>query len=99
MISGGITYSNITESTEKSPLSRVQQSIEDEVDVDFINFYGNFVLMDARGVDCLDMIKYLVEQGAKINLKNKKGKTALDITLELEHTEVVKILRDSGATE
>ena len=70
-LGGGITYSNITESTEKSPLSRVQQSIEDEVDVDFINFYGNFVLMDARGVDCLDVVQYLVEQGAGVNIKNK----------------------------
>ena len=45
----------------------------------------------------LDIVKYLVEQGADINLKNKNGHTALILTAKAGHLNTVQYLVEQGA--
>ena len=65
--------------------------------------YGNVIgdtgLIEASRNGYTDIVKYLVEKGADVNAKNNKNKTALDYAIKREYTEVIKILRNAGATE
>lgn len=40
-----------------------------------------------------DTVKFLIEKGADVDAKNKKGKTALDWAKENKHSEIIKLLK------
>ena len=44
-----------------------------------------------------DLVKALLEKGADVNMKDKKGKTALIYATTKGKDEIVKILKQSGA--
>jgi ankyrin repeat protein len=44
--------------------------------------YGNTPLHDAVGVDRLEMIEFMLDQGARVNIYNKKNKNPIDLALE-----------------
>ena len=48
-------------------------------------------------VGCLPDIKYLVEKGANVNIRNYENKTALSIANELGNTKIIKYLLTHGA--
>ena len=64
--------------------------------------YGNDLddaLMDAVYEGNLAKVKELVENGADVNLTNKKGYTALMYASENGHTDIVEFLKSVGAKE
>ena len=46
-----------------------------------------------------EIVQALLAKGAKVNEKNKDGKTALRIAEENGHTEIVELLKKAGAKE
>ena len=46
-----------------------------------------------------DIVKFLVESGAALNLINLRGKTALDFAKENRHTEIAELLVARGAVQ
>ena len=56
-------------------------------------------LMDAVYEGNLAKVKELVENGADVNLTNKKGYTALMYASENGHTDIVEFLKSVGAKE
>ena len=64
--------------------------------------YGNDLddaLMDAVYEGNLAKVKEFVENGANVNLTNKKGYTALMYASENGHTDIVEFLKSVGAKE
>jgi len=47
----------------------------------------------------IDVVKYLIENGAYINLQNKKGKTALAMAEEKKHKDIVEYLKNGEKME
>ncbi|RMD79282.1 MAG: ankyrin repeat domain-containing protein, partial [Lentisphaerae bacterium] len=47
----------------------------------------------------VDVVKILLEHGADVNAKCKKGKTALMFASEKGYQEIVELLKDAGATK
>ena len=56
-------------------------------------------LINAAGFGLCEEVKKLLERGADPNAKDEKRKSALDYAKEKEHSEVVQILKESGAKE
>ena len=60
--------------------------------LDSKNITGSTALHAAAKHGYLDVLKYLVEHGAKIDIRNNKGKTAFELSKEKGHTEIAKDL-------
>jgi ankyrin repeat protein len=45
----------------------------------------------------MDLVKFLIENGADVNIKAKDGSTALSIALENGYTDIVNYLKEHGA--
>ena len=61
-------------------LKYIQEQLEGEnpIDVDSISgYYGYTALMAASKSGQLNVVKYLIERGAKFNTQNSNGETAL----------------------
>ncbi len=57
--------------------------------------YGNTALMYAIMQGHAKVVSLLIAAGAKLNIKNKDNKTALDLANQYNHTEIVKILEEA----
>jgi ankyrin repeat protein len=61
-------------------------------------------LMNAAWVAAADIVQLLIGRGANLNARNREGKTALGMALEIGHNDyghdkVIHILRLAGGTE
>ena len=67
----------------------VKYLIEDEkLNIDLVdNNHKNSILMCAVESNRLEIVEYLLEQGADIHIVNTDGKTALDLACEQENLE------------
>jgi uncharacterized protein len=54
-------------------------------------------LMGAAKKGQIEMLQLLLRKGANVNISLDEGETALDVAIEENHTDVVKILLESGA--
>ena len=62
----------------------VKHLVASVADVNAVNSQGVTPLMLAAQTDNLEIVKYLVEHGAKVSTKCKKGKTAIDYANEMK---------------
>ena len=46
-----------------------------------------------------EIVKYLIDKGADIKSRNKFGNTPLSYATEAGNAEIIKILKEAGATE
>jgi len=76
-------YAVPTPISEAGALEAVKLCVERGVDVNAFNVNGQTAvhLAAARGADSI--LRYLATQGAKLDLKNKQGRTPLDVALGL----------------
>jgi ankyrin repeat protein len=58
---------------------------------------GEFPLLYATGGGHVDVVKILIEYGAKVNWKNHYGRTALVTAREEGYKEIEKMLINAGA--
>ena len=56
-------------------------------------------LMYAAKLGKLDMLKYLIQQGAYINTVSVKGKTALSYSIQYKHPKIEAYLKAQGAAK
>lgn len=74
--------------------------IENGADVNVQSLYGYTYLANAVESNDIEMVKYLLKNGANYNLKNRKGgKTALIIAQEKGYNDIIIILKKAGAKE
>ena len=90
---------------EKQKFSVAKQFIETGADVNYQyplnkNYAdGMTPLLYASKWDNFDLVKLLVEKGAKLNTKNKDGSTALSLARANENWQVYNYLLEKGAVE
>ena len=60
-------------------------------------YAGSTALIYASERGHVNIVKYLIKHGANINAKKKNGDTALSLAENNGHTEVARILQESGA--
>ena len=76
--------------------------IEAGADINYVcrgitDYYSYTALMWAAEDGVTESVKILLENGADIHAKNKRGKTALDLAMTNQHTEIVQLLQAAGA--
>ena len=72
----------------------------ERIDVDYQDEYGDTALMHASRYGYLEIVEYLLENKANLNLQNEQGETALMLASEYgDYIEVVKFLIKNGADE
>ena len=54
-------------------------------------------LMFACSNGNLDLVKYLISEGANVNLKAEDGTSALSLAIKDNNEEITRILKDKGA--
>ncbi len=79
----------------------VRALIEKGAEVNRQDFQGHTPLITAAAADGLsvEVIRALLGKGADVNVKSKDGHTALQRAKTKGETEIVKLLRQAGATE
>nr|MBX2886412.1 ankyrin repeat domain-containing protein [Granulosicoccus sp.] len=70
--------------------------IERGADVNVANINGDTALIDAAYFGRNENLELLLENGAKPEMKNKQGLTAMDVAKKNEHKSTVKLLEAHG---
>lgn len=60
--------------------------------VNFATKHGDTILHYFAGDNNVEMVQFLLQQGAKVDLKNREGLRAIDLAQNMNHTQVVKII-------
>jgi len=55
-------------------------------------YSGDTALMLASEMGHLEVVKLLLDKGAKVDAKTKSGKTALDIAIQNGHSRIAELL-------
>lgn len=93
---------------ERGVLEVVKAAVELGVDVNAVNFVGDTALHHATNKGFNAVIRFLVNSGARLDMRNKRGQTPLDIAMRrLETTEeggpslatTAELLHSLGATQ
>jgi ankyrin repeat protein len=74
-------YAGAIPVTEATSLEAIKLCVEKGVDVNAFNANGQTAVHLAATRGANSIIKYLAERGAKLDMKNKQGRTPLDIAL------------------
>ena len=68
-------------------------------DINFRDAYGGTLLMHASLNGCNELVKALLERGAKTDLRSNDGFTALHMASRNGYPEIVKVLLAKGGSE
>jgi ankyrin repeat protein len=82
ILAAGLSWvMGITNVDEKDALEAIEICIENGVDVNAVNDKGETALHGAATSGRDEVVKYLVEKGAKLDVKDKEGRTPLDVAM------------------
>jgi ankyrin repeat protein len=104
ILAAGLSWvMGITNVDEKDALEAIKICIEQGVDVNAANDKGETALHGAATSGRDQVVAYLVEKGAKLDMKDKEGRTALDVAMGVgaragrAHDSTAELLRKLGA--
>lgn len=86
----------IFDAVAKGYLSELEKTLKDN-DINALNSSSETLLHVAAANGHLAIMEYLISQGAKIDVKDKKGRTPLHRAAEKGHDDAVKVLLRCGA--
>ncbi len=89
-------YSLVT-AAKSGDIEGAKRMLADGVDIDTMAYGGGTALHAAAEAGQFEMTKFLVESGAIVNIKNKDGKTP--VNLAGNHAQTAKYLIGQGAEE
>ena len=69
-----------------------------QIEIDVEDFSGYTALIWASETGHTDIVKLLIANGADVNYKSSEGRTALNTSLDFDNKEMIKLLKDVGAT-
>lgn len=103
MAAAGIGWgANFTTNAPGSPMPAVKYCVELGNDVNAVDQAGYTALHGAGYIGNNDMVKFLVEKGAKVDVKSKRGDSAADMAngpnrFGIPHPETVALLEKLGS--
>lgn len=99
IVDEGSKYSLLCASVLTGKPEILHAFIEKHPDLDIQNTDGdrNTALITACMINNIDLVEILVEAGANLNIRNTKGKTALDYAYTVLNFLIVEYLTDHGA--
>ena len=74
-------------------IERVKSLISEEIDQDS----KNAALQEACSAGQLDIVKFMIENGADVNAKNNSGGTPLNVASQGDNRDIVELLIENGA--
>jgi len=83
--------------TEKNHIEEVKSIINQRIDVNIKNDFGNTALMIAAREGYLNIANLLIKSGADINLQERWGCTAIILAVQNVQFEMAKLLIEHGA--
>jgi ankyrin repeat protein len=82
ILAAGLSWTmGITNVDEKNALEAIKICFEQGVDVNAVNDKGETALHGAATSGRNEVVSYLVEKGAKLDIKDKQGRTPLDVAM------------------
>ncbi|TGL97479.1 hypothetical protein EHQ76_15205 [Leptospira barantonii] len=78
----------------KKNLDLAESILQKGADIDATSNSGSTALHFATFHNDLQAVRFLLERGAKTNLKNQFGKTPFDIAIENDHVQIVLLLKE-----
>jgi uncharacterized protein len=82
ILAAGLSWTmGITNVAEKDALDAIKICVEQGVDVNSANDKGETALHGAATSGRNEVVSYLVEKGAKLDVKDKRGRTPLDVAM------------------
>lgn len=83
---------------EGEKLKKIEQLVAEGANVNFVdtNRISDTPLHIAVREKHVEIVKFLIEKGAKLNIKNSRGKTPLDIAERIGLKEIITILKDAN---
>ncbi|XP_055308485.1 protein phosphatase 1 regulatory subunit 12A-like [Sitodiplosis mosellana] len=75
---------------------KIKVELNDKFDINYSSSDGTTALMEAAAHGQYNMIKFLIDNGAKIDQKNKYGFLAYDYAVHSDHEEVLPLLGGRG---
>jgi len=88
--------SALIKASENGDIETANTLLNQGADIDEFSI-GHTPLMSAASYGKFDMVKFLLDRGAGINVKSDGGWTALKIASERGYSDIVKLLLDRGA--
>lgn len=86
---------NLIEAVKNNDINKINSILKSgKADINSKDKYCETALMRASWRGYSEIVKYLVEKRADINIKNNNGKTALDLA---DSKEIKEVLRKTGA--
>ena len=85
------------DATKQGDLEKVRLLLEQEVDINAKDRYGQTALMNAAHAGQNELVRLLIEKGANLNITAKYNLSALMLSLIAHHTEVAQLLIEAGA--
>lgn len=79
-------------SIEEGNLELIKLLVENGANINYIDKMGNTALMHAAWYGKEDIVTYLISKGARLDVYNNDGKTALTIAKEGDYANIVDIL-------
>ena len=89
---------NLISASKDGNIDKVRDSLENGVDIDYVDDDGRTALMYASQNGHIDIVRILIEQNADVNYQDDDGNTPTSLASENGHSEVIDVLIESGAT-
>jgi ankyrin repeat protein len=100
LLKKGAEISSLQAAAFVGDLAKVRAFINNGIDVNSKNaMTKGTALHSAAAADRKEIVEFLINCGSDVDIKDKMGRTALDLAKENVHTEIVELLRKHGAKE
>lgn len=87
------------QAAKSSNISQMEDALEENIQIDTIDQFGNTLLLLAAQQGSKRMVKLLLRRGAYVNAQNVSGNTALHYCYTYGHTELAEYLKKMGADD
>jgi ankyrin repeat protein len=91
---GNVEMSLLILAVNKKNYKSVKLLVDHKAEVDWKDWFSTTALMYAANLGEINIIRYLLKNGADINAHDNQGNTVLSAAKEGNHPEVIKLIED-----
>jgi ankyrin repeat protein len=82
-------------SVQQDQFKMVKLLVDHKVEIDWKDWFGSTALMYAANKGNVNIISYLLKNGADVHFTDKEGNTVLSAAKEGNHPDAIKLIEDS----